>query len=123
MDSKRILIIDDDEATVFGYTCYLSKSGYTVSSADCLTAGLRKLDTEDFDAAVFDVRLPDGNSLEAIPGLRAKNNFIKILVISGLSDGATARAALSSGADAFLVKPLAISELCASIASTLNMNN
>lgn len=119
MESRRILIIDDDEAAVFGYTCYLSKSGYTVVAVDCLAEGLRMIGTERFDAAVFDIRLPDGNSLEAIPGVRAKNALLKIFVISGLSDEKTKQAALASGADGFLVKPLSINELCAGIIHSL----
>jgi DNA-binding response OmpR family regulator len=122
MKSKRILIIDDDDAAVFGYTCYLSKSGYTVVSADCLTEGLRKIEAEEFDAVVFDICLPDGNSLEVIPKVRAKNTLLKILVISGLSDERTAQAAIDSGADGFLVKPLSIGELCTGITSTLENN-
>jgi DNA-binding NarL/FixJ family response regulator len=68
---------------------------------------------------IFDICLPDGNSLEAIPNVRAKNKLLKILVISGLSDERIAQAAIASGADGFLLKPLSINELCSGITSTL----
>jgi DNA-binding NarL/FixJ family response regulator len=58
MSPKRIFIIDDDEAAVFGYSRYLEKSGYVVSAAAYLKDGVGKLDRENFDAVVFDVRLP-----------------------------------------------------------------
>jgi two-component system NtrC family response regulator len=80
---------------------------------------LEKLAQEEFDAVVFDVRLPDGNAIEAIPGVRAKNPAIKIFVISGMSDSATAQAALAGGADEFLIKPIAVSDLCVSITNAL----
>jgi DNA-binding NtrC family response regulator len=119
MNPKRILIIDDDDAVVFGYDHYLSQSGCTVASAAYLRDGMEKLENEEFDAVVFDVRLPDGSALDVIPTVRAKRPAIKIFVISGISDGATAQAALDGGADEFLVKPIAVSDLCVSIASAL----
>lgn len=80
------------------------------------------IETENFDAVVFDIHLPDGNSLEVIPEVRAKNRLLRILVISGLSDERTARAAIDGGADGFLVKPLSICELCTGITSALENN-
>ena len=119
MSPKRIFIIDDDEATIFGYSRYLEKSGYAVSSAAYLKEGMEKLTQENYDAVIFDIRLPDGNALDVIPAVRARNNAIKIFVISGLSDARTCEAALAGGADEFLVKPVAVKDLCDSISKTL----
>ena len=109
---KRILIVDDDEATIFGYTRFLSRSGFAIESAMDLATSLDKLSREHFDAVVFDLRLPDGNALDVIPAVRAKNKNLKIFVVSGLSDPAVVEQALDAGADKFLVKPLSIEELC-----------
>ena len=119
MSRKKIFIIDDDDAAIFGYSRYLEKSGYVVSASAFLKEGLEKLSQENFDAVVFDVRLPDGNALDVIPQVRARNKAIKIFVISGLSDEKTCEAALAGGADEFLVKPIAIKDLCESISKTL----
>jgi DNA-binding response OmpR family regulator len=115
-DSKRLLIVDDDEATVFGYLRYFRRSGFSVESTDDLASGMEKLTDSGFDAVIFDVCLPDGNALDVIPDLRARNKAIKIFVVSGLSDPALEKAALGGGADKFLCKPLSIDELCAQIA-------
>jgi DNA-binding response OmpR family regulator len=122
-DLKRILVVDDDEATVFGYTRYLSKSGFAVVSASDLTEGLENLAKGEFSAVVFDVRLPDGNSIDVIPKVRAEHATIKIFVISGLSDPATSQAAIASGADEYLVKPLAVDVICDRIALSLANDN
>ena len=118
MAARRILIIDDDDATVFGYERYLSAEGFSVESSDCLAEGLRKLGSKPFDAVVFDIRLPDGNALDIIPAVRAERVNTKIFVVSGLADAATERTALAAGADDFFVKPLAVNELCAGIAQS-----
>ena len=114
---KRLLIVDDDEGTVFGYTLFFRRAGFSVESADDLAAGMEKLADDGFDAVIFDVRLPDGNAIDAIPALRARNKTIKIFVVSGLDDPEVGTAALGAGADKFLVKPLSVEELCARIAA------
>ncbi len=116
---KRILVVEDDEPTVFLYKLHWSRTGFTVVSAEDLKSGIEKLFSEEFDAVIFDLRLPDGNSLDVIPDVRAKNTAIKIFVVSGLSDPAVASAALAAGVDEFLVKPFEIDELCARIARAI----
>jgi two-component system, NtrC family, response regulator len=113
---KRLLIVDDDEGTVFGYTRYFRRAGFSVESADDLASGIKRLADEGFDAVIFDVCLPDGNAIDVIPDLRARNKTIKIFVVSGLTDPAVEKAALEAGADKFLVKPLSVEDLCAQIA-------
>jgi DNA-binding response OmpR family regulator len=115
----RILIVDDDEAAIFGYTRYLSRSGFTVNASGDLAEGLEKLSVGEFDAVVLDVRLPDGNSIDVIPTVRAKNKALKIFIVSGLSDPSVRQAALEAGADEYLTKPLSTEELCASICRSL----
>jgi two-component system, response regulator RegA len=117
--AKRVLIIDDDDASIFGYTRFLAKAGFTVDSESYLLKGLQKLAKGPFDAAVFDVHLPDGNALEALSDVRARHPSIKIFVISGTSDPVVAQTALARGADRFLVKPVSIEELCDIIIVTL----
>ena len=119
MQSHRILIIDDEEAAIFGYTRYLTKAGFTVSSATHLKEGLDKLSKEEFEAVVLDVHLPDGNSIDLIPKIRAKSKHLKIFVVTGLNDTDTSEKAIRHGADEFLVKPIAIKELCAAITAAL----
>ena len=117
--SRRILVIDDEDAVVFGYTQYLKKHGYSVASAGCLKDGREKLQSNDYRAIVLDIRLPDGDATNLIPEIREMNKDVKIVMVSGLSDEKVAAAALEKGADAYLLKPLAMKELCDSLAQLL----
>lgn len=117
--SRQILVIDDEDAVVFGYTQYLKKHGYSVSAAGCLKDGRAKLLAGNYRAIVLDMRLPDGDAINLIPEIREKNKEVKIVMVSGLSDEKVAAAALEKGADAYLLKPLAMKDLCEALAQLL----
>jgi DNA-binding response OmpR family regulator len=62
----KILLIEDEEATRFGFTKYLSRSGYIVQEASCLSDAHKALLSQRFDAVLLDLNLPDGSGLEWI---------------------------------------------------------
>ena len=74
---------------------------------------------DEYRAVVLDMRLPDGDAINLIPEIRARSKDLKIVMVSGLSDEKVAAAALEKGADAYLLKPLAMKELCESLAQLL----
>jgi DNA-binding response OmpR family regulator len=117
--SRRILVIDDEDAVIFGYTQYLKKHGYEISAAGCLQDGRAQLQAGGFRAVVLDMRLPDGDAINLIPEIRSKDTKVKIVMVSGLSDEKIAASALEKGADAYLLKPLAMKELCEALAKLL----
>jgi len=62
----KILLIEDEEATRFGFTKYLLRSGYIVQEASCLSDAHKALLSQRFDAVLLDLNLPDGSGLEWI---------------------------------------------------------
>ncbi len=116
---KKILIIDDEEAAVYGYKRYLTKRGFGVDSATNLEEGRRMLSRNEYDALLLDIRLPDGNALHALPSIREKYNSLLIAVVSGVQDPRSSDIALSAGADRYLVKPVRVGELCESVIEML----
>ncbi|HEY3275093.1 MAG TPA: sigma-54 dependent transcriptional regulator [Syntrophorhabdaceae bacterium] len=107
----RILLIDDDPGIRFGFSKYLSKTGYHIIAVSCLAEGKEALISERYDAVLLDLNLPDGSGLPWIDDLRAAQPEIAIVVITGLSDVPTAVEAMHRGADNFLTKPVNLSEL------------
>ena len=63
-----ILIIDDDELMVSSLALMVRRLGHGAASAGSLREGLRMAAQRDFDVVFLDVRMPDGNGLEALPG-------------------------------------------------------
>lgn len=121
MKTPAILIVDDEEATIFGYSRYLSKENYTVESARCLNDAKEKVSTSTFDIILLDLKLPDGNSIDWIQTLHTTHPNTSIIVITGVSDIPTAVKAIKYGASNFLTKPITMDDLIHSIKKSLEV--
>ncbi|MEE9523696.1 MAG: sigma-54 dependent transcriptional regulator [Thermodesulfovibrionales bacterium] len=108
---QRILIVDDDPSTRFGFSAYLSKAGYEIDEASCLAEAKEAVSSKRIGAVLLDLKLPDGNGIDWIPGLRENYPDVAIVVITGSGDVPVAVDAMRRGADNFLTKPVNMSEL------------
>jgi DNA-binding NtrC family response regulator len=123
LEKYKILLVEDDDATRFGYERALAGAGYIVSTAQNLKQGRGVVQNGSFDAILLDFKLPDGNALEWIPELKAAYPNLPVIVITGKNDVPTAVAAMKSGAENFLIKPLEIESLEASLERALEVGN
>ncbi len=82
----EILIIDDDKQMNKALTTVVEDLGHAVSSEFTLKGGIEKGNSGNFDVVFLDVRLPDGNGLEALPKIRAAASMpeVNILLEKGL---------------------------------------
>jgi two-component system, OmpR family, KDP operon response regulator KdpE len=113
-ETGRILVVDDEPAILRAVGAGLSTRGYHVLRA---TTGLEALDVaidENPDVVVLDLGLPDMDGVEVCRRLRAWSS-VPIVVLS--ADGAERRKvlALDEGADDYVTKPFAMSELLARV--------
>ncbi|KMQ50865.1 response regulator [Chitinispirillum alkaliphilum] len=111
MKTRKILLVDDEEATLFAYSRYLTKAGYTMQTAKCLKDAKRLTSKESFDAVLLDLKLPDGNSIDWIGELKSAHENTAIIIITGISDIPTAVKAMKLGAHNFLTKPVNMDDL------------
>jgi two-component system NtrC family response regulator len=100
-----VLIIDDDELICDWFTSVVTRLGHHAVSTHSLRQGLRKAQSEPFDAVFIDVRLPDGSGLEAVPKFKAARASPEIIVITALGHPDEAELAIRSGAWDYLEKP------------------
>lgn len=121
-NNQSILIVEDDEAAVFGYSSFLSDIGYTVSSAASLKEACSIIETDLFDAILLDLKLPDGNALHWIPTQKQRYPHVPIIVISGMGDIPTAVQATKNGAENFLTKPVEMGHLKTALEKCLELN-
>lgn len=113
---KRILIVDD-ELFVRELLCNLfSGSGYEVRAAANQSQALRLVETEEFQVAVVDIRLPGVTGLELFHQIRRLNADISLIAMSGQACLETAVEALRIGAHDFFLKPFRIAEIQRSVA-------
>ena len=109
--TPKVLLIEDDEGSRFGFTRYLSKAGYTVREASCLSDARQVFLSQRFDAVLLDLNLPDGNGLDWIIELRENYRDIPVIVITAYGDIPVAVEAMRRGADNFLTKPINMEDL------------
>ena len=100
----KILVVDDEKGIRDALDTILSRQGHDVVPAQSVAAGARELEGGQFDAALIDLRLPDGDGRELIP-LAVKKNAA-VIMISGHASVPLAVEAVKQGAFDFLEKPL-----------------
>lgn len=111
----RILIIEDDSEVAAFVESGLVQSGYVVDRADSGKDGLFLATTESYDALIIDRMLPEVDGLTIIRTLRASGIKAPVLILSALAEVANRVEGLKAGADDYLVKPFAYTELQARI--------
>lgn len=113
--AMRILIVDDDTPTLELLARTLSRAGHVcVPAGSCRDAEVR-LTGSEFDLVVLDVMLPDGSGVDLCRELRRKNVSTPVLLLTARGGVGDRVAGLDAGADDYLGKPFAISELVARI--------
>jgi two-component system copper resistance phosphate regulon response regulator CusR len=114
----RILVIED-EPKLGDYLCKgLSESGFTVDLARTGTEGRTMALDGAYDALVLDVMLPGIDGFAVLEAVR-KSKTMPVLMLTARDDVADRVRGLQSGADDYLSKPFAFSELLARLQALL----
>lgn len=109
----RILLVEDDMLLAQSLTDGLEEHGFHVDEADRGEDSLELSDLYEYQVMVLDLGLPDMRGDEILDNLRAKNERLPVLVLSGEADVEARLSCLRSGADDYLTKPFNMEELVA----------
>lgn len=115
----RILIIEDEPKTAAYLRKGLSENGFVVDVARQGDDGLHQLRTGAFDLAILDVMLPRLDGWSVIRTLRQEGQQTPVLFLTARDTVEDRVKGLELGADDYLVKPFAFSELLARVRSVL----
>jgi two-component system OmpR family response regulator len=118
-DAMRILLVEDDDRTAAFIVKGLKQEGFAVDRAADGEEGLFLAENSPFDVAIMDVMLPRLSGLDIIARLRRRNVRMPVLVLSARSSVEDRVEGLHVGADDYLMKPFAFSELLARIQALL----
>jgi two-component system, OmpR family, response regulator MprA len=115
----RILVVDDDPAVSASLDRALRLEGYDVDTSADGADALRALSVAAPDAIVLDLGLPDLDGLEVCRRLRATGDDTPVLILTARDAVDDRVQGLDAGADDYLVKPFALTELLARLRALL----
>lgn len=111
MNEKRVLMIEDDEKLRSAYQSILQDEGYTVEIATTGNQALDKAEKTEFHLVILDVKLPDIMGDDVAKGIRARDEKVPIIMITGYPTIQESIDALELGIHEILIKPVGIDEL------------
>ena len=111
----RILLAEDERELSRALVAILEHSGYVVDAAMDGEEALYDLDINDYDLAILDIMMPKVDGLTVLRILRGKGVEIPVLMLTAKSEIRDRVEGLDSGANDYLTKPFAASELLARI--------
>ncbi len=115
----RILVIEDEKKVARFIKRGLEESGYLVDVATDGEEGLYLAEIDDYDLIVLDLILPRKSGLEVCNELRDQGLKVPILILSARDSVEDKVTGLDTGADDYLTKPFAFSELLARVRALL----
>ena len=118
VQTKHILLIDDDAELAELLTEYLETENFTVTSCLDGASGLAKAFDDSFDLILLDVMMPILNGFEVLKALGG-NHKTPILMLTAKGDDNDRILGLELGADDYLAKPFKHRELLARIKAIL----
>ena len=119
--NPRVLYIEDHEDTRELVTLVLEQRNYEVVTGSTIKSGVVLAGTEEFDLYLLDSWLPDGSGLDLCKQIREFDKATPIVFYSAAAYEIDRDQAMRSGAQAYLVKPSAPSDLCNLVSSLIRM--
>ena len=100
----KVLIVDDEEKLRTLLARLLKLESYVVFEAKNLKTAYKFINTEEPDVILCDVKLPDGNGIDFITGVKQKNPLIEIIMLTAYGNIPDGIQAIRNGAFDYITK-------------------
>ena len=109
--ASRILIVDDEVSMLEFLRLLLEEEGYAVAVANSVTRARERLQAGSYDLILCDVMMPDGNGLELLQEIKAKDDRSSVIMMTAYTSNKSAIEAMRLGAYHYVSKPFDVEEL------------
>lgn len=99
-----VLIIDDEEKLRVLLSKIISLEGFEVFQASDIRTGLKRLEMSEIDIVLCDVKLPDGNGVEATKLIKEKQPSVEIILLTAYGNIPDGVQAIKNGAFDYIIK-------------------
>jgi CheY-like chemotaxis protein len=104
---RKVLVVDDDPVVRKSYGRVLSGSkGYAVITAENADQALQRLQEQEYDLVVTDIRMPGMDGVALAERVRAQRPWLPVVIITGYGSSNSEQRARAAGVAAFVHKPL-----------------
>ena len=121
METKNILIVEDDAMIASGLVYALEQEGYAVTHCKSVGEAQSTLTEAQFDLAILDMQLPDGTGFDVFEILKSTGTSVIFLTV--VDDEGNIVRAFEGGADDYITKPFRVRELLSRVKRTINANS
>jgi len=115
----RLLLVEDDRMLARGIVAALQQCGYAVDLAATVAEALQLVEANVYELCILDLSLPDGDGLDVLQQWREAGARFPVLILSARGDLQDRVTGLDAGADDYLIKPFALTEIEARIRALL----
>lgn len=109
--AMKVLVAEDDELMLRTLEMRLKKDGHEVIIARDGRDALLRIEDSNPDLVISDIMMPYSSGMEIVGALRARENYIPIIILSGMGQEDVVLEAFQLGADDFITKPFSPNEL------------
>ncbi|MBE5964415.1 MAG: response regulator transcription factor [Lachnospiraceae bacterium] len=117
---NKILLVEDDNGIVKSLTEFLKSEGFNVVAVSGQSMALDVLEKEQFDLALLDVSLADGNGFSLCSAIKA-DYHMPVIFLTASGDEYSTVAGFDVGADDYIPKPFRPRELVSRIKNVLRL--
>ena len=111
METKKIMIVDDEEDVRLFLSDFLAEREFWVDTAGSGEEALEKLAKQSVDIILLDIMMPGMDGLECLDKIKQKYHKTTVIMITALKDEVKMARAKKSGAYDYIVKPFSLSYL------------
>ena len=107
-DHRKILIVDDNDDNRYTLSEFLKREGFTnLETAENGKIGLDKLNHNNFDLVLLDLKMPEMDGIEALRNIKSNDNLrhIPVIMISAADEIENVTQCIEIGAEGYLTKP------------------
>jgi len=119
----KILLVEDEKQISDYISKGLSEAGYSVDTVDNGEDAISYAINYDYSLILLDIMIPKKNGIEVVKYLKKQKDNTHIILISAKDQIQDKVVGLDAGADDYLIKPFAFSELLARIRSVFRRNS
>lgn len=117
----KILLVEDNKSIIKGLEYAFAQNGYSCEYCLSLDEAVRKAPF-NYDVAVLDIMLPDGNGFDLFKKIRRYSD-LPVIFLTAVDDEDSVVNGLELGADDYITKPFSTRELIARIKRVTNKNS